>query len=325
MPEDYVRKLSESRIMTIRHLLPILERVVEWKEQGGRKVRLVGTRGEVPFVHRKPKEPMMLPVPRGKVVMGYELWKSLHLAPGRKIRFLGREFVVYKCNPEKATKDDITIWMNLRDAQDLLGLKGKINAIFALECNCHGGLLENIRKDITSILPGTQVKELRTKALARAEARKRVREEGRLAILKEKAMRKDMKMRMEKFAGIVVTIAILASAAIIGFLTLANVRARKKEIGILVSLGVGALDILFLFTGRAFLSGLSGGILGYFLCLVFIWVARGGGIAASMFSDAPFLFLCVAGAPVLSVLASLPPSFSALSVEPAVVLREGKE
>jgi hypothetical protein len=52
MPEDYVTKLSESRIMSVNHLLPSLTRRVKWKEQGSRTIVLVGIRGEVPFNHR---------------------------------------------------------------------------------------------------------------------------------------------------------------------------------------------------------------------------------------------------------------------------------
>ena len=324
MPEDYVKKLSESRILTIRHLLPILERVVKWKEQGDRKIRLFGTIGEVRFKYRKPKEPMMLPVPKGKIVIGYELWKSLNLKPGSKIKFLGKEFEVYKCNPEKATKDDITIWMNLYDAQEILGLKGKINAIYALECNCHGGVLEDIRKDITNILPDTQVKELRTKALARAEARKRVREEGRLAILREKAMRMEVKQRMENFAGIIIPAVFLASAALIGFLAFINVRSRKKEIGILISLGFSSGKIFNLIILRPLIGGVVGGILGYLIASIVLYISKRPDYPLELFDPVLFV-ICFIGAPLLSVLSSLPPSISAVSVEPALILKESRE
>ena len=33
MPEEYVRKLADSRIMSIQHLLPMLEQKVDWPEQ----------------------------------------------------------------------------------------------------------------------------------------------------------------------------------------------------------------------------------------------------------------------------------------------------
>ncbi|MEO1982297.1 MAG: hypothetical protein ABGZ24_17410, partial [Fuerstiella sp.] len=47
MPEIYVEKLGQSKIVTINHLLPSVTRRVSWPEHD-RDVILIGTRGEVP-------------------------------------------------------------------------------------------------------------------------------------------------------------------------------------------------------------------------------------------------------------------------------------
>ena len=113
MPEDYVAKLADSRVMTIRHLLPSLEQRVTWPEQQGRRIVLVGTRGEVPLAHRDPKEPILVAVPPGTIVVGYELWRSLGLKPGDAVSLLGRTFKVSTCYPQRGSKDDITVWIDL--------------------------------------------------------------------------------------------------------------------------------------------------------------------------------------------------------------------
>ena len=73
MPEENVTALSESKIMTIRHLLPSIEQKIRWSEQSNRMIILMGTRGEVPVMHRDPKEPMLMAVPLGEIVLGFEL------------------------------------------------------------------------------------------------------------------------------------------------------------------------------------------------------------------------------------------------------------
>jgi hypothetical protein len=171
MPESYANTLAESKIVTINHLLPSLTRKLKWPERE-RTVILIGIRGEVPIAHRDPKKPLIDPVQRGRVVLGHELHRSLGLHEGNATVFMEREFIIEKCHSERGNKDDVTIWMHLEECQELLGEKGRINAIKALECNCASiDRLGEIRREIAAILPGTKVIETESKALARAEAR----------------------------------------------------------------------------------------------------------------------------------------------------------
>ena len=50
MPESYTQRLAESKLITVRHLLPMLEQKLQWPEQK-RTIILIGTRGEVPLSH----------------------------------------------------------------------------------------------------------------------------------------------------------------------------------------------------------------------------------------------------------------------------------
>ena len=85
---------------------------------------------------------------------------------------MGREFTVNRCYAERGSKDDIGVWIPLKDAQELLGKAGQINAIMALECVCVGNsAIDRIRAEIAEVLPDTKVIELGTKVLARSEAR----------------------------------------------------------------------------------------------------------------------------------------------------------
>ncbi len=72
---------------------------------------------------------------------------------GSKVRLLGRQFTVVRCREERGTKDDITVWINLAEAQEMLGRKGRISAIWALECRCAWADLAKVRAEIARILP----------------------------------------------------------------------------------------------------------------------------------------------------------------------------
>ena len=185
MPEAYVTKLADSGIMTVRHLLPILRQKTKWPEQE-RPIILVGTRGEVPVAHRDPKKPMMTLVERDTMVMGHELHRSIGVSAGDKVKLLGHEFTVAKCHPERGGKDDITIWINLKQAQELLGKEGKINGIQALQCFCSRAMVGRLRKDLARILPDTQVIPFENKLLIRLEARQRAADEAKDALIAER-------------------------------------------------------------------------------------------------------------------------------------------
>lgn len=199
MPEDYVHKLADSRIMTVRHLLPILQQKSKWPE-ARRTVILIGTRGEVPLIHRKPKEPMMTLVQRDSIVLGHELHHGLGLKVGDTTKLLGHDFTVAKCHKERGTKDDITIWLNLKQAQELLDKEGQINGILALQCVCSAGMIAQIRKEVATILPDTQVIEFQSKILIRYEARMRAAEEAKQALAQEKANRARLRKGRQEFA-----------------------------------------------------------------------------------------------------------------------------
>ena len=147
MPENYVHKLANSKIVTIRHLLPSIQQKIKWKEKK-RTIFLIGTRGEVPNVFKSPLKPLKQPVNPGEIILGYELHNSLNISTGDFITLLGKKFKVINNYDERGNKDDITAWINLKEAQEILNKKNKINAILALECNCAWADISKVRKEI---------------------------------------------------------------------------------------------------------------------------------------------------------------------------------
>lgn len=272
MPESYADRLANSKIMTINHLLPTVLKQVQWPEREI-DIILYGTRGEVPLMHRDLKKPMLDAVAPGQMVVGYEIHRKLGLQVGDQVEFMGREFTISRLHPERGSSDDVTAWIDLGQAQELLGLQNLVHAILALECECTGDRIAQIRAEIAGILPGTQVIERYSQALARAEARtkaKQVAEQsleaeqraGAEVLARERASRERLQQGHLQLAQFVLPLVLIVSAAAVGLLAYVNVRYRREEIGILRALGLRTRQILVVFLGKAALSGVAGGLLG---------------------------------------------------------------
>jgi len=326
MPEENVARLSEARIMTIQHLLPLLEQKIRWPEQGQRTVILVGIRGEVPYSHRDPKEPMMVPVPKGSAVLGHEIWDSLGLEKGDTITLLGREFTVADCNGERGTKDDITVWIDLGEAQEMLDRKNTISGILALKCHCQGNSIGEVRQSVAGVLPGVQVIELANMVTVRAKARDQARDTAKASIAAEKASRENLRRRRESLTAWLVPLVTVACAAWIGILAFLNVRERRPEIGILRALGFRSGQVMAVFLTRALIVGCAGAVAGYAAGMLLAFasseVSLGAGVVGTLI-DPVLLVAVMVCAPLLAVLASYPPALMAAREDPAVVLNDG--
>ncbi len=324
MPEDYVDKLAQSKIVTVNHLLPQVADKVDWPQYGG-QIILIGTRGEVPLMHRAPKKPLQQQVPPGSIVLGYQLHKKLKLTKGDRVQLPdphsqgdkpeNREFQIIEVYDERGTADDITAWINLTEAQEMLGRENLVNAILALECNCATpDRVAEIRKELENFLPGTQVLERGPPALARAEARNKAEEVA--------AKTRD---QHESLAAVLVPVIVVASGIWIGCLTLLNVRHRTSEIGILRAIGLRSGQVMAIFLGKALLIGVVGAVLGY--CAgwwIGIRLATISGAVAtfSELFDPLSLLIAVLAAPLLTVVASWIPALLAVQQDPAIVLQE---
>jgi putative ABC transport system permease protein len=325
MPESYAQTLANTPdVVTIRHLLPMLQAKIEWPEQK-RKILLIGVKGEMPWAHRGNKDPLQDLVGPGKVAVGYELHQSLSLEQGGSITLMGQSFEVTALHEDKGTIDDITLWIDLKEAQQMLGLEGKISAMTALECQCAWADLPKVRKEIQAILPDTQVIELAGKALARAEARNEAAENAKLLLAREIESRDQMRAQREGLFSLIIPLVIGACAIVIGILAFLNVRERRIEIGILRSLGLHTKHILVVFLGKALILGAAGAILGIIITLSLYRVltpASAPGQAVLALVSVRTLAAVLLLTPVVTLLASWLPAMVAAQQDPAAILSE---
>ena len=319
MPESYATRLGEANIFTIRHLLPSLQEKVLWPERK-RTIILIGTRGELPSMFRDGREPIQVAVEKGHAVVGYELARRLGIKPGDRITLFGKLMTVSQCNEERGSRDDISIWIDLAEAQGILGKPGLLNAMLALKCHCAGNELANVRRDVAAVLPGVQVIEQGSKVVTRAEARDRAKKEAADALAAEVSSRRRIRDEQERLSSVAAPLALLASGLWVCLVFFTNVRERRSEIGILRALGARASTILSLFLTKALLMGCAGGLAGYALgSSIGLFWERGAGLS---FLDWRVFLLAFGTAVVLSLAASWAPAFYASQQEPAEVLRQ---
>ena len=241
---------------------------------------------------------------------------------------MGKTFTVKNCYQERGTKDDITAWISLKDAQVLLKKEGLINAILALKCLCANNTLPVIRKEVAAILPGTRVIERGSKVVAREEARTQVAEEAKLTLKKEEQGREIIGRERKRMVSALIPVILLACALWVAFMGFINVRSRREEIGILRTVGVSTKTIFMLFTWKHILIGIIGGISGIFLAgiLTFILTASMQSIQTEIFGSVSLIlklaFVSVIGASFLTIAAGWIPSMIASGQDPAEVLRE---
>ncbi len=325
MPASYAKTLANAPgIVTIRHLLPMVQAKIEWPEHQ-RKILLIGVKGEMAWTHRDNKKPLMELVEPNHVVVGYELHQSLSLKEGDAVTLMGKPFTVATLHPMRGSIDDITVWINLAQAQELLGMQERISAMTALECQCAWADLPKVRKEIQGILPGVQVIELAGKALARAEARNEATENSRLLLEREKEGRAKLRTEREGLIALLIPLVVMASALFVGVLAFLNVRERRVEIGILRAMGLRTRHILGVFLGKALCLGVLGAVLGVLAtyATVAVYAATSDVTGAYGTLLTPTLLLIVLCAtPLVTLLASWVPAFIAIQQDPAEVLSE---
>jgi hypothetical protein len=324
MPENYVDTLAASKIVTIQHLLPMLQQKALWPEKK-RTIIVVGTRGEVALVFGEKKKPLQDAVAEGTAYVGHELSTAYNLKVGQSIAFKGEKLKVAACYPQRGSKDDITMWINLGQAQRLFKKPDQINGILALECNCAMAKPEMVRKEVGGILPGTQVVEFASQALTRAESRAKAAafaDSGLAALKKNQANLREQKTRLY---AMMLPLVVLGCAFFAGILFFVNARQRRAEFGILRAIGFRKTHILQMVVGRALIIGCIGTAIGILTGLVYAPIpAR---VGANDFAGNTSLFdplllgliLCVT--PVFTAIVAWAPALAVMKDDPALIIK----
>ncbi|MFZ4414363.1 MAG: ABC transporter permease [Bacteroidales bacterium] len=231
-------------------------------------------------------------------LLGSQVAKALNLKENDKLKIQDKEFKVAKLLDETGTVDDDRIFVNLKAAQEILGIKDQISAIEIMGC-CNAisdGLLGKLR----NILPDTRITTINQIVSTQIETNK----------------------MMKKTSVIFLIIILFVGSISIGNYMWANVNERKKEIGILRMIGTYKSEIYKILLLKALILGLIGGMLGYAL-----------GTIAAYYMGPVFAQIQVAAIPLfivwavlisigISITGSLLPAYFAARFEPFSNMQE---
>jgi putative ABC transport system permease protein len=296
MPESSVQTLEKRNLVTIENLEPVLRRKIRWPETQW-TVLIAG--------HGTPDAP-----PAGQADLGIEIARGLNLAPGSTFMLFETPFTVRRVLPQQAGVEDVTLKLNLPDAQQLLGMEGRISEIRAGQCRAAWQDMKRIREEIAAVLPGTQVIEKGSDVLAKVTAITQVEEKGAAQIAGERAARERMRRSVERTLGVLLPFILLACTAWIYLLAADNTARRTVEIGTLRSIGFSASAVATVFLLRSLLAGLIGGAAGLLTAAA---VAQGMPLKTAFILLALAVFIALTGA--------LLPVRRAVNRDPAEILR----
>ena len=235
-----------------------------------------------------------------EVLIGSKAAEKLQLQTGDSIPLLGKEFTVSATLYETGSDDDTVIFMNLSALQELQGKPGATSFI-EVAALCSGCPIEDIVAQLQEKLPGVEVKALQQVINQRMASIHFV----------------------QKLAFGISLVILVTAAAMVGLSMMSAVSERKKDIGILRSLGYGKPQVFLIFCIEAGLIGMLAGVVGYvfgfmasFQVLKFLHLAEGG---TPIFLTTHLLM--TAGLfSLITVLAAVYPAWKGARVEPSTAL-----
>lgn len=234
------------------------------------------------------------------VLLGSQVADKLKLGKGDVLSLYGREFKISGVLYETGSDDDSVILMDLGMLQNGLGQPGAVSFV-EVAALCSGCPIEDIVSQLKAGLPGVSVIALQNVVNQRMSS---IRFVQKLAL------------------GVSLVILVTASA-MVGLSMLSAVNERKKDIGILRSLGYAKSKIFLVFCLEAAVIGGLAGAIGYFAgfaasykALQYLSVAEG---ISPVFSLAQ-LGVCLVLFPFITIVAAFYPSWKGAAVDPSQAL-----
>ncbi len=233
-----------------------------------------------------------------EALVGSVVAQRLNLKEGNTINIAGRAFTIARIIPETGTIDDSRVYGHLHTVQQALGTGNQVSAIEIMGC-CSAisdGLLGKLR----NILPDTRITTINQIVSTQIKTNQ----------------------LMSKISMVFLVIIILVGAITIGNYMWANVEERRREIGILITIGTRRSVIYRMFLTKAIVLGLVGGIIGYALGTGSAMIL-GPQLAGLSITPVPiYLLLSILVAVVIALMGSILPVRRASRFDPAVIMQE---
>lgn len=259
---------------------------VRWEEELGVK-SYWAPNGEIPG---RPDE----------VLLGSLAAMKLGLAAGDSLELEGRTFNVSGVLYETGSDDDSVILMDLGVLQEMVAQPDAVSFV-EVAALCAGCPIEDIVGQIQTNLPGTSVIALQNVVNQRMSSVRFV----------------------QKLALSISLVILVTASAMVGLSMLSAVNERKKDIGILRSLGFTKSNVFMIFCMEAGVIGVVAGVVGYLVgfgislkALEYLSLTE---VARPLFSVAQLGF-CALIFPLITILSALYPAWKGASIEPSQAL-----
>jgi len=235
-----------------------------------------------------------------QILVGSQAAAKLGLALDDRVNIFGQDFSVSGILYETGGDDDAVIFMNIDTLQALVG-RADATSFIEVAALCNGCPIEDIVAQISEILPNAEVKALQNVVNQRMASVRFV----------------------QKLALSISLVILVTATSMVGLSMLSAVNERKKDIGILRSLGYGKSQIFIIFCIEAGFIGALSGLVGYlggfsasFKALEFLSIAE----SVSPIFSVPHLLLACAAFCFITVIASVYPAWKGAGVEPSTAL-----
>ena len=235
-----------------------------------------------------------------EILVGSQAAAKLGMKVGDLVSIYGKEFSVSGILFETGSDDDSVILMELGMLQTLLD-RPDATSFIEVAALCSACPIEDIVAQISTKLPNTAVKALQNVINQRMTSVRFV----------------------QKLALSLSLVILVTAAAMIGLSMLSAVSERKKDIGILRSLGYGKSQVFLIFCLEAGLIGAFAGFIGYiggfgasFKALDYLALADG---ATPVFSIGHLLLVSAVFA-FITIIAAVYPAWKGASVDPTAAL-----
>jgi putative ABC transport system permease protein len=181
-----------------------------------------------------------VPQQEDQILLGAGAAAKLSVSTGDTLAISGRQYHVSGVLKETGGDDDRVVFMELTTLQNLINKPDGVSFV-EVAALCSGCPIEDIVAQIRVNLPGADIKALQNIVDQRMESVHFVR-------------------NLALFISIVI---LITAAAMVALSMLSAVNERKKDIGILRSLGYAKLQVFTIFCVEAGLIGMISGVVGY--------------------------------------------------------------
>lgn len=300
LKETATRKSIESIELKDR-ISVIAPKLVTTKKIGDLTIALVGVRWQEELgIKSYWAVDGQLPDSVDQILLGSRVAEKLSLTRGSTLEIAGKDYLISGVLRQTGGDDDGAVFMNLTVLQQMMEKPDGVSFV-EIAALCSGCPIDDIVGQLRTMLPGAEVKALQSIVNQRMASVHFV----------------------QKLALSISLVILITAAAMVALSMLSAVNERKKDIGILRSLGFAKTQVFAIFCVEAGLIGMISGLLGYL-----------SGFGAS-FKALDFLNLSESFQPVFSftqmfaaallfclvtVLAALYPAWKGAVIEPSEAL-----